>query len=139
MPLQTEVHGALEVRRGDIDRVEEVAGGIFKSAIFLDIAGAGETFANIQFSVRFVEQPTLTTGWNMMRNQKLIPGNFPVCSAGVYVWQYGIKNDNGAYYYDGATMAITTIGPVNLHLTMHLVFEGRAVRPPGGLTPGVIG
>jgi hypothetical protein len=85
--------------------------------------------------VRFVELPAVMIGWDMMPNQHLASGAtpfYPTADCGVYVWKFGIRPDNGARFYDGATLAITVNGDPSIILRIHATFRAKAIRSPAG-------
>lgn len=132
MALGTTFAGNIELRRQEVSDAEEISGGVFEQAVFVDIQGAGEAVTWCNFGVRFIERPALSTGFEMARNQRLIAGHFPTVNAGIYVWKYGKRLDTGSLFYDGATVTMRTTGPSNLLVTVHLTFRGRAIRNPAG-------
>lgn len=132
MASPTSVAQALQLQRSKADRVEQVAGGIYESVIFLTCTGVGEAFQQIDFPVRYTEKPCFTSGFEMAPSQRLQQGNYPTCIPGIYVWKYGKNADKGISYYDGCTVFIVTSGLDNLVLDVHLRFDGKAIQNPAG-------
>lgn len=130
MPLSLSIHGALEERRHDLEQQDRISAGVFDNNFFIDTTGSGQTIAQVDFSVRFVQKPLLLTGWEMKPNQRLKP--IPVVSAGVFVWKMGKHSDTGAQFFDGATIALNVSGDPSLLATVHLSFRGKALRNPAG-------
>jgi hypothetical protein len=122
------VGNALEVRRTNVDQIDIGAGGVFTVRQQFLTSGYGESTVPLFFTVRFVELPSVTTGWSMLPNQALQGGNYPVVHDGVFTWVSGFRVDNGYPYYDGAVMATCVLGDPNLNLVHHITFQGKAVR-----------
>jgi hypothetical protein len=133
MPLDRSIPGALEVRRGDIRRFEQSAGGVFDNNFLIDVVGIGEATAIVDFSVRFVELPLVLTGWALAPGQRLLPGQYPDISGGVFTWKFGQNPTTGYPFYDGATLCINALnGPPGMIAQFNISFRGKALRNPAG-------
>jgi hypothetical protein len=85
VPLDRSIPGALEVRRADIRRFEQSAGGVFDNNFLIDVAGLGDATAIVDFSVRFVELPLVLTGWALAPASGSCQANIPTFRRGVHL------------------------------------------------------
>lgn len=122
--------GTLEQRRVDVERVEGMAGALHSVVGFIEITNAGEVTVDISFPVRFIERPAFTFGAEMQENSQIIAGSFPTVSGVVLRWNFGIRDESGARYYDGATLIIVNTGTTDQQMIFHYKMEGKALRNP---------
>lgn len=94
------------------------------------VQGVGETMVDVTFPVTFGERPLPVLGGGEYINDHMPEWNaFPTCQAVVVKWN--TKTTSGGTgqpdYYTGATLAITTTGPVDQRIEMSFAFVGVAL------------
>lgn len=94
---------------------------------FVELAGIGETMANISFPIMFVEKPVFTYGFEMAPGSWLTHGDFPLGTGVVAAWVVQPYND--MKLYAGARVGIVLIGGGG-PMTFHYVFKGRSLTNP---------
>lgn len=93
------------------------------------VIGSGETRASIDFPVLFSSKPIMTFGGELGGNSTAEEGNYPVISVMVDTWDTVEKSDQRTYYR-GCDVLIVTLGKEHQRVTAHVLFEGKAFRPP---------
>ncbi len=104
---------------------------MYRCDYFVPMPTPGEGTTQITFGVRFTDKPIMTYGFEMPPNQPLAPGSFPNGNVTVFSWMSGRRSDGGRYY-DGATIAILSIGAPDLSIIAHVSFTGNGLRNPAG-------
>lgn len=124
------IAGILEQRRTDVERIEGMAGAVHNVAGFIELSDVGEVTVEVNFPVRFIERPAFSFGAEMGENQQILPGQFPTAYGMVLRWNFGIREETGAKFYDGATLIIVSKGAPQQRIVFHWQMEGRALRNP---------
>jgi hypothetical protein len=114
-----------EVRREQIDRVEALAGGVFRYCTSFAVHGAGEAAVDINFPVKFSELPNVSDGTSLKAGSVVEEGNMPHGHACVLEWQF-----DGADAYIGATVGLVMYGSDDQDALIHLGVEGKALQAP---------
>jgi hypothetical protein len=125
-PLAT----TLDERRVDIDRVEQMAGGVFRVAGFVIIQEPGELLVPVKFPIRFMEKPSFSFGGEVAPNSPVQAGKYPTLSVLVRNWQFEIQPQTGARWYVGATLLSVSTGIDGQTMEVHYQLEGRGLRGP---------
>ena len=147
MPGQ-ELFGALEARRGVLERTRENSARLARSYGTHVTTGWGEMVVNtpILFGCTFLAAPAVTaglvvdssgTGGDDDADGPLVAGRFPRVQAGVWRWVTDINGHyTGAYvFFVVETVGYQMTGGVmpatsdpGYHLTHHLLFEGISYK-----------
>lgn len=128
------LQGPFEARRGEVERSQSVRGGVFRLLGFQDLSKAGETTAEVNFPVWFLERPAISGGGELADNESLVDGEFPRWNVGVHKWitteQGGVGATGLVTMYKGAIFIFVAEGPEAMRSTIHWQLEGRALRNP---------
>lgn len=126
--LQSSLQGAIQGRRGQVERARSVYGRTHRLNGFLDVIGAGEAVTDVAFPVWFNERPSMSFGGELGPNEVLEDGNFPTVSVVVKNWV--TEERAGATYYVGATLVVVTTGALTQTMTVHWQAEAVALVNP---------
>lgn len=122
----------MDARRQQVEQLDLIQGGLFRVSAFIEVDGAGEGLAHIDFPVRFVEKPAFFHGGELLAGQEPIAGNMPSYSAIVYSWSYHLDtsqgNRTGKRFFTGADIVVVTTGEASLKMIVHVHMEGQALR-----------
>lgn len=118
----------LEVRRGEIARVEALAGGIFKVSYSFLCSGAGEGSVDVNFPVAFYERPHCSQGGSLADGSTVEDGNYPWCAAMGADWVTEVRG--GATYYVGCTVILVLAGKTGQEAWIDFGAEGKALQAP---------
>lgn len=126
-----DAQGALEARRGEITRVDEMAGGHFFVGGEIDFEGSGEFLWDVIFPVLFTEMPLPLFGSYLAPSQSLEPGNYPQITSTVKNWTTRRSEDRQtALAYEGATIASVCLGHEGMLGTVTFLMLGIALQNP---------
>lgn len=128
LPLNRPINSVLEGRRGEVERQRSVQGGSHRISGFVEVAGAGEVLADVNFPVWFIERPSMSFGGELGPNEPLEVENYPTVSVMVKSWAK--RQKAGADYFTGATLIVVTSGPEKQRVIAHWQMEGRALVNP---------
>lgn len=123
-PLQRTLR---ELSRGT-ERVEELAGGVYRFCGFIHFAGAGEIITSIEFPVMFLEHPSFSFGGELEPNSPIQNGRLPTISGMVKDWKYSTREDTGNPQYLGATFMIVVSGLPDQLVVFHFQIEAKGQR-----------
>lgn len=96
------------------------------------INAAGEAYADVAFSVRFVEPPSFKSGFGLVEGADIIPGKMPTGSAYVAEWKT-VERLPFSVWYVGARIHIVTTGLFYQKMTLNYSFSGKTITNPVGL------
>lgn len=121
----------MEKRREDLAQTDRAI--IKHTSVFsiVRVKGSGEVLVDVEFPVKFVEQPYFTFGASLASNHAPEAGSFPVHCATVTHWDTEDKSEQ-RQYYKGCTLAIVALGADNQRVNINCVFQGKAFRGPSG-------
>jgi hypothetical protein len=126
---RNDIGGALEVRRGEVDRQASAEAQYFKVSGEIEMNGSGEAVIAVSFPVYFVDKPSFSFGAELGAGEPLTAGQLP--TGHLVVAQWGERQrDNGSIVYAGATFAVVTTGPATQTLILHWHMEGVGLRGP---------
>lgn len=120
---------AIEIRRGEIERLRGAGSQYYKVTGEIQVNGTGEGAITVPFPIFFVGKPALSIGHELGPGQPYTSGNFPVCSTTVLRWEEKIRDD-GTVLYAGALFGIVTSGPVGQVVIVQWHVEGIGIRNP---------
>lgn len=106
---------------------------------FILIDGVGDSIAEVDFPVMFVEEPNPDFALVLQPNQPVVPGQFPMWSAFVAEWVLQDAGDHHRLWYTGARIGISLASAIpNLHCKLSYKFMAQAFRNPtdGDITAG---
>lgn len=130
--ISRSIQGAIETQRTNSARLNGQAVRDGEATGFVDLAGAGESVADIVFPISFVEKPVFTFGFEMAPGSWLVSGEFPVGTATVASWTVVRLNEMDTY--TGARLGIVLTGIPGPGI-LHYVFKGRSLTNPTGAPP----
>lgn len=119
---------ALRTHRNYVETLAEQSVRDGSAVGFVAISGEGESVAEIQFPIKFLEKPVFTVGFELADNVPLEWGSFPQCSATVATWM--IEPPDISPLYVGAIVGIVTSGVSRS--VLHYRFEARSFTNPVG-------
>lgn len=117
-------------RAQDVDRIEDMGGGIHRVCGTIQLDGAGEIVVAVNFPVTFIEKPSISDGGEMGPSSALQNGSFPTVNGIVKDWKWTVRADTGVRFYAGASFAIKVTGQPEQSVFYHYQMEGRALRNP---------
>lgn len=120
----------LEERRGEVTRVQEMAGGIFFVGGELDFDGSGEFLTDVVFPVLFTELPLPLFGSYLAPSQGLEDSNYPQITSTVKNWTIRKGEDGQTLAYQGATIASVCLGHEGMKGTCTFLMVGLALHNP---------
>lgn len=120
---------AIELRRGEIDRVNAQGAQFMKVTGDIEVDDIGETVCTVSFPCYFSEKPFFTFGPELASGVQPVSGQLPTCHAVVTKWQETVRDDN-TNIYSGATISIVTSGPAGQAMIVQWHMEGTALRGP---------
>jgi hypothetical protein len=114
------------------DRIDEIAGGVFRYCAFIEFdgPGAGEWVIPVAFPIVFVEKPNFGFGGELRENSPIQNGRLPTVSGIVKDWQIVASPDTGRPQYKGATLLIVVTGVPQQQFTFHYTMEAHGLRAP---------
>lgn len=123
------IAGAIELRRGEIERQTAAQSQYFKITGEIEVTGVGEGIISVDFPVYFVEKPAFSFGPEMGPGQALTATYFPTGNLCVYQW--GEQNrDDGTIVYAGATFVYVCTGTPTQAMVLQWHMEGVGLRGP---------
>lgn len=120
---------AIELRRGEIERVNNQTAQYFKVSGEVEVVGPGEAVVDVLFPVIFTDKPAFSHGPALSDGISTTDGNLPTCSVVVLLWHERVRDD-GTIVYAGAQFAIVTTGPTDQVLLVQWHVEGVGLRGP---------
>lgn len=120
---------SVEKRRYQVEQLRDQQVKITNVTGRFLIRGVGESLADIEFPVWFIEEPTPTFGSILAPGSALVRDSFPILSATVVRWHMH-KVDDIRSYFVGAQIACYTAGPESLRLYCTYSMEAKALRNP---------
>lgn len=129
MARNSDVGGAIESRRGEIERKRAAGAQYFKVSGEIEVDGVGETAISVSFPVLFVDKPAYSFGPELYPGQVTVIGNLPTASCTVLLWHHRVRDD-GSNIYTGAQFAIVTTGPTGQAMIIQWHMEGIGLRGP---------
>jgi hypothetical protein len=120
---------AIELRRAEIERINNTGAQYFKASGEIQVNGTGEAAISVAFPIYFSDKPLLSTGFELGPGQPFVPGNLPVCSATVLRWEERVRDD-GTVVFAGAVFGIVTSGPEGQVTVLQWHVEGTGLRGP---------
>lgn len=121
--------GAIELRRGEIERINESGAQYFKVSGEIEVVNPGEAAISVNFPTFFVDKPAFSFGAQLDAGQNTTLGNLPTCSIVVIAWHKSVRPD-GSNIYVGAQFAIVTTGPSDQVMLVQWHMEGVGLRSP---------
>lgn len=120
----------VEHHRRRSEQIQEFTVKQHRVTHFIDVDGAGEVSVDVNFPVKFIEKPAISSGAAELRDgEVLTAGQFPTANCTVVKWVLD-ELDETRVYYVGAQLGVVTTGPESQKLTVHVSMEGRALRNP---------
>jgi hypothetical protein len=97
----------------------------------VDLAGAGESTATVDFAMTFCEKPVFTFGFELGASSWVQQGQFPIGTAVILSWV--TQQFNELTVWTGAKLAMVLTGVAGPS-ACHYHFMGRALSIPTGTT-----
>lgn len=123
---------ALDVKRTDVAKAQEVHGGIHQVYGFIETMNHGEATVDVNFPVVFIEKPVFHANGEVGENQSITAGYFPTCNVMVRRWITSTTLEDTPRYH-GANLLIVITGDTSLtdYLTIvHWSVTGKALVNP---------
>ncbi len=118
----------VETQRTELDRATWA--GPVQVILTYELEGVGEhTSEMLCFGTVFVSKPFFATGVELLPDQPLVEGDYPLAMAGVTEWDTTEVNDERVVpFYLGAKVWFHAISTTPYHYLFRLSFDGVAVR-----------
>ncbi len=129
MPKGRDISTAIEIRRGEVERIANAQSQNFKVTGEIQINGVGEAIKSVMFPVLFTEKPVPGFGPQLGPGQLVVAGQLPTCSVVVLQWHEYVRDD-GSVIYAGATFGIVTTGPAGQVMHLGWSMEEVGLRGP---------
>src|SRR5690348_16913053 len=120
---------AIELRRGEIERMGNQSAQYYKVSGEIEVVGPGEAAISVLFPVLFVDKPAFSFGSALNPGSVVTIGSLPTCTVVVLVWHERVRED-GSIMYVGAQFAIVTTGPSDQVMLVQWHMEGVGLRGP---------
>lgn len=120
---------AIEVRRGEIERVRSAGAQDVKVTGTIQVTEPGEAVISVTFPTLYVNKPDFTFGPELGPGQALVIQSLPSACLTVVQWGEAIRDD-GTVLYAGATFAVVTEGPIGQVMLIQWHMDGLALRGP---------
>lgn len=129
MPKAHEPNDAFEIRRGEIERIQNAGAHYTKISGKVRIIGVGESSYSVVFPVLFVEQPLFSCGPLLDPGISVVKMSLPTCTGTVHLWHERVRDD-GTNIYAGAEIGFVSTGPTDQVMLVQWHMEGVALRGP---------
>ncbi len=120
----------LDLRRTNVERIEDMGSGVFDSSFFIPITDVGELVVQLAFGPAFIEKPLFTSGGELGPSQPTLSGLFPTISMIVRNWNILHQLGNNNRVYVGCTLLVVTTGSDGQAMIGHAQFVGQAIWSP---------
>lgn len=93
------------------------------------INAAGEAYTDVNFSIKFVSEPSFTYGFSLQEGQNIISGEMPTGTAHVSAWKTKERLPISVFY-TGAHIQVVTTGQFYQKMILNYEFSGIAITNP---------